>query len=251
MRNTERNKLIKQYGAQFKAAINLLYAHYKNDTEIRELINTGLKMNITPSQFSKLHGASRKSDYYSNVSEKLYKQIFEFINPIIEEKESKVWSELDRKYMLPEDLHNHRLLGLVGTWKAYTWDFEHSNVYAFKIKIIGIDKIICKTEETTFNNGCMRSLGTEKVSLEISHLERKVYVIVNIGTYQLEDLQRKPSFKLAYIDSGTTKIKAGFAFIERTNEEYESIIPGGKPLSEFEIKGEDFIIFIRGAQYVI
>ena len=222
--------------------------------------NGGIEKKITQSDISKMLGAGKKHHYRTSKTYENFKRTFEILDEVILAEYGRVWNWHSYTWEPVSNAfiqNSEKLNGLVGYWRAFTWDKETSEIregdyiHSFKIDIRNLNDIHCVTKGTTFEKGFMRMLSSEKIMLQISHRERRVVLFLDIGSTQIEDIKRRKRFMLAYLDSGTTKIKSGFAIVERTEKKlFTELQPDSLPISTLENE-EGFLKILKDQQLVM
>jgi hypothetical protein len=225
---------------KFDKALTVLNQQYTN-SEVRGKLNEKLTSKIKESIFSKMKLAHKRKNYLNDVHEKNYFQIFEILEPIIENEFHVVWDDKSEEFKkMIDDTNNPRLQGLVGVWIGYSWDVTMTSntgkdfIHIFKVNVAAINDIICVAQRATFTGNKIVLINTDRVAIEMTSAYRKIFLIIHIGNAELEDLKKEKMFYLAYADSGNKRVKSGLAVMQRTDRNFEDIIPESKEVIHIE-----------------
>lgn len=259
MRNSTRKKELKNLSYKFDMALDIFARKFGNNKVVYEFINTKIQPNISTPVFSKMKLAHERPQYLKQVSELVYRKVFEIIDPILETDYHIIWTSEERIYKeQTEKTSDPRLNGLIGTWECYSWDAvttkmkQQGHMHLFKMKINTITDIHCITRDTEVKGNRILIIGSDRASIELSNERRKIYIIFHIGNGTLNDLKRENSFNLAYIDSGDKKIRSGLAIIERTEKNFDDIKPASILANELESdKPPGFFDLLKHSQLIL
>lgn len=237
-----------------------------NQTEIVEKLN---RENKTRKQFrgsdkaystSTLSSYRTAKSYTTGLNPRKGTQILKGLESLLSPYNA-AWDENSKKFTeIDEDtinLNAEKLSAFFGTWEAYSWDSNLSQIkkkgyiHCFKLKIESLSSVICTTEEAVFTTGRLYLVGTEKVCIEISNNSRRAYFMTHFGSVEDHNLKSSNTFSLAYVDSGRYRVKAGVAMIKRTNKKYEEILCHSKTILQLKSLLPDAENFLKNKQLLL
>lgn len=236
-------------------------------THIKELGNTDYKIaqfiethiegiKCSAAKFSKLKNAYRNSKYRSELTIDSYESIFNILDPHLKIL-GYVYNPTIYQYIKEGGTgisggNSQKLNDLKGFWIGYSWypqkspkpegtDRPEPYFNIFKVEILNSTTVRCKTKNVIFKNGSLRSIGTDRLSIELFTDDRAAYLTANIS--RTNNLGSKKYLSLSYTDTGNDKVNCGLAILKRVPEhDFDCIECGSKPMSYFTEPGDKIII---------